>query len=177
MRKTFATCCVLAALSGGLDLSARTVDPTAPTPSARVPGPHVRGASPRMTDLLQQAIARSSTFASLVKAIDATDVIVHVEEVRTLGAGVDGRLLFVHATGGVRYLRAQVVMGRSVVDTMSVVGHELQHALEVAMNDQVRDVGSFGALYALIGDHPTRPDQYDTPAAREAGRRVRSEMS
>jgi hypothetical protein len=177
VRKTVAICCLLAVLGGGLDLSARAVDPPARTPSSHVPGPHVRGASPRMSKLLEEAIARSSTFASLVKAIDATDVIVHVEEVRTLGAGVDGRLLFVHAAGGVRYLRAQVLMGRGVVDTMSVVGHELQHALEVAMNDQVRDVGSFGALYALIGDHPARPDQYDTPAAREAGRRVRSEMS
>ena len=177
MRKTLTACSLLVGLFGGLDLSARPVDPTARPTGAHVPGPHVRGASPRMTYLLEQAIARSSTFAALVKAIDATDVIVHVEEVRTLSAGVDGRLLFVHAAGGVRYLRAQVLMGRSVVDTMSTVGHELQHALEVATNTHVRDQGSFAALYGLIGDHPIRPDQYDTPAAREAGRRVRSEMS
>lgn len=177
MRKTLAVCCLLVVVFGGLDPSARTVDPTARPTSAHVPGPHVRGASPRMTYLLEQAVARSSTFAALVKAIDSTDVIVHVEEVRTLSAGVDGRLLFVHATGGVRYLRVQVLMGRSVVDTMSTVGHELQHAFEVATNEQVRDQGSFAALYALIGDRPVRPDQYDTPAAREAGRRVRSEMS
>jgi hypothetical protein len=68
-------------------------------------------------------------------------------------------------------------MGRGHIDTMSVVGHELQHALEVAMNTDVRDDVSFGALYARIGDQPARPDRYDTAAAREAGRRVRNEMS
>ena len=56
MRKTLTVCCLLVGLFGGLDLSARAVDPTARPTSAHVPGPHVRGASPRMTYLLQQAI-------------------------------------------------------------------------------------------------------------------------
>jgi hypothetical protein len=164
-------------MAGGTGLRARALDPAASPKPTHVAGPHVRGASPRMAKLLDLAIQRSHTFAALVKAIDATDVIVHVEEIRTLPTGVDGRLTFVHAAGGVRYVRAQVAMGRGAIDTMSVVGHELQHALEVALAQDVRDEASFEALYMRIGDRPAHPDRYDTAAAREAGRRVRNEMS
>lgn len=177
MTKCFTVCLLAVVVIGGTDTRARTVEPNARPSAPHVPGPHVRGASPRMSQLLDHAIRKSPTFAALVKAIDATDVIVHVEEVRSLPAGVDGRLAFVHATAGVRYLRAQVEMGRGTVDTMSVVGHELQHALEVAMHPKVRDEATFGALYMRIGDRPIRPDGFDTPAAREAGRRVRNEMN
>ena len=177
MRKCFTLCLLALFVFGGTDTRARSIDPNPRPETPHVAGPHVRGASPRMSQLLEHAIQKSPTFASLVKAIDATDVIVHVEEVRTLPAGVDGRLAFVHATAGVRYLRAQVLMGRGTVDTLSTVGHELQHALEVAMHPKVRDEASFGTLYMQIGDRPTRPDGFDTAAAREAGRRVRNEMS
>lgn len=171
-------CCLLALFAaGGTDLAAHAIDPTPRPRATRVEGPHVRGASPRMMQLLEQAIKRSPTFAALVTVLNGTDVIVHVEEVRGLPLGVDGRLTFVHATAGVRYLRAQVAMGRGDVDTMSTVGHELQHAVEVAIHENVRDEAAFGELYARIGDRPARPDQYDTAAAREAGRRVRNEMN
>lgn len=177
MRKWFTLCLLALVVVGGTDMRARTVDPPARPSGTHVPGPHVRGASLRMSKLLVHAIERSRTFAALVEAIDASDVIVHVEEVHTLPVGVDGRLSFVHAAGGVRYLRAQVLTGRGAVDTMSVVGHELQHALEVAMHKDVRDDASFAALYVRIGDKPARADRYDTAAAREAGRRVRDEMN
>ena len=177
MRKCFTLCLLALVIVGGTDMRARTIDPAASPSPARVAGPHVRGATPRISKMLDFAINRSRTFANLVKDIDATDVIVHVEEVRTLPSGIDGRLTFVHAAGGVRYLRAQVAAGRGAIDTMSVVGHELQHALEVALERGVRDEASFEALYMRIGDRPSHPDRYDTAAAREAGRRVRNEMS
>ena len=177
MRKYFTLCLIALVMAGGTGLRAHVTDPDATLKAAKGPGPRVRGASPRMGKMLEFAIQRSRTFASLVKAIDATDVIVHVEEVPNLPAGIDGRLTFVHAAGGVRYLRAQVAKGRGPIDTMSTVGHELQHALEVALAADVRDEASFEALYMRIGDRPAHPDRYDTAAAREAGRRVRNEMS
>ena len=177
MRKYFSLCLLALVMIGGTDTRARTIDPDARPAALRIAGPHVRGTSERMSSLLKLAIERSPTFAGLVKAIDATDVIVHVEEVKTLPSGVDGRLTFVFAGEGVRYLRAQVLAGRGSVDTMSVVGHELQHAVEVAASAKVRCEKSFEDLYRRIGDQPARPDRYDTAAAREAGRRVRSEMN
>ena len=142
----------------------------------RIPGPHVRGASPAMTKLLTEGIDRSPTFAALVAAIDKSDVIVHVQEVERLGHGVDGQLSFVYANDDVRYLRAQVRTRRGAADTMSVIGHELQHALEVAAHPSVRDEKAFAALYVRIGDR-AEPHRFDTAAAREAGARVRRELN
>ena len=166
---------LLLTLLGG-SLHARAIDPPLPPAMKTVAGPHVRGTSPHMSRLLEQAIKQSPTFAALVTALDKTDVIVHVEEVTHMTPGVDGRLTFVVATGDVRYLRAQVLK-RGVIDMMSVVGHELQHALEVALASDVRCQASFAGLYNRIGDQPARPDRYDTAAAREAGQRVRRELS
>ena len=171
MHRRSTLCCLLAVL-----LAVATAAAAEPNVRHRVPGSHVRGASPRMMQLLEQAIVRSPTFAALVAAIDRTDVIVHVEEVPKLGHGIEGRLTFVCAAGGVRYLRAQVRAGRGAVDTMSVIGHELQHALEVAEHETVRDEKSFAALYVRIGDRPVL-EHFDTAAAREAGRRVRRDLN
>ena len=178
MRTSSAISCLLAFVV--LGVTGTTVGAVEPAPRAAVghiPGPHVRGASKRMSRLLEQAIKQSPTFAELVSALDTTDVIVHVQELERLPAGVDGRLTFVVVAGEVRYLRAQVRGGRSVVEIMSTVGHELQHALEVAMDETVRDTESFGNLYQRIGDQPAHRDRYDTEAARTAGRRVKREMS
>ena len=177
MRNYFTLCLIALVMVGGTGLRARTIDPDGRPGPARVAGPHVRGTTTRMTDMLRNAVKRSPTFAALITALDNTDVIVHVEEVRQLPVGVDGRLTFVHAAGGVRYLRAQILGGRGGIDTMSTVGHELQHALEVATQPNVRDLASFATLYMQIGDQPARSDRFDTAAAREAGRRVRNEMS
>ena len=177
MRNYFTLCLLALVMVGGTSLRARTIDPDGRPGPARVAGPHVRGTTTRMSEMLRDATKRSPTFAALVTALDATDVLVHVEEVRQLPVGIDGRLAFVHAAGGVRYLRVQVLMGRGSIDTMATVGHELQHALEVATQPSVRDIASFAALYVRIGDQPTRSDRFDTAAAREAGRRVRNEMS
>lgn len=177
MRKYFTLCLLALVMAGGAGLRAGTIDPEPLPGPARIAGPHVRGTTARMSEMLKDAIKRSPTFAGLIAAIDATDVIVHVEEVRQLPVGIDGRLSFVHAAGNVRYLRVQVLSGRGGIDTMATVGHELQHAVEVATQPTVRDVASFAALYVRIGDQPTRGDRFDTAAAREAGRRVRNEMS
>lgn len=174
MHRRPALSCLLAVfIAASSATSALAVEPHA---RPRIPGAHVRGASPRMTMLLQQAIERSPTFAALVDAIDKTDVIVHVEELDNLGPGIDGRLSFVYATDEVRYLRAQVRSRRGRVETMSTIGHELQHAVEVAAHASVRDEKAFAALYLRIGD---RADvhRFDTAAAREAGTRVRREIA
>ena len=163
-------CCLLAICIAGAATAAE------PNDRPHIAGPHVRALTPRVAKLLEEAIERSPTFAALVAAIDKSDVIVHVEEVHQIGHGIEGRLSFIYANNDVRYLRAQVRAGRGAVDTMSVVGHELQHALEVALHDNVRDEKAFTALYVRIGDRPD-PHRFDTAAAREVGWRVRRELN
>ena len=142
-----------------------------PSPTARV-----RGVTPGVAKLLADAARRSPTIATLIAAIEKSDVIVHVEEVMHLPPRTEGRLMFTVATGGVRYLRAQVLGGMSPAQAIAVIGHELQHAVEIAQHAEVKDTAGVIALYERIGERGHR-GQYDTAAARNAGQRVRNELN
>lgn len=146
-------------------------------PHASVMGSHVRGATPAIARLVEHGIRRSPTFAALVAALNRSDVIVYIDITPQLPAGIDGRLAFATSAGGVRYLHAQVAVGLGRDRTIAVAGHELQHALEVADDPRVRDRDGLAVLYAVIGIPGARRDTYDTAAAQQAGRRVRSELS
>ncbi|MEO5897403.1 MAG: hypothetical protein ABIS06_17065 [Vicinamibacterales bacterium] len=148
------------------------IDPTSPHI-----GPHVRGATPAITALITRGIKRSPTFAALVAALNQTDVIVYIERTRSLPSGVDGQLAFSGAAGPLRYLRAQVIIDLEDDAMLAIAGHELQHALEVAAYPEVRDMASLGSLYERIGIGMSRKGRFDTAAAQQAGRKVRSELS
>ena len=164
----------LAAL-GSICLAANLLVPgAAPSPSAV--GARVRGATPAINTMLANGVRRSSTFARLVREIDATDVIVYVELISTMPAGLDGRLTFLTHAGGMRYLRIQVPTNTGRDDLIAVIGHELQHALEVAENQNVQSSEDLAVLYRLIGVQGAGADRFDTVAARSIGRRVRAEL-
>jgi hypothetical protein len=100
-----------------------------PAPIYDPVGPRVRGATPQMTKLIREGISRSGTFERLVSTLHQYRVIVYVQETRDLPAGVDGRLAVAASKGPYRYLRAQVVSGLSMAETIAIVAHELQHAV------------------------------------------------
>jgi hypothetical protein len=139
-------------------------------------GPHVRGATPAVNAMIATGVKRSTTFARLVRDLDDTDVIVYVEIVKSLPAGLDGRLSFSTAAGGFRYLRIQVPANTGKHDLIAVMGHELQHAMEIAEHANVQDSEGVASLYKLIGLQAHGVDRYDTTEARSVGRRVRAEL-
>ena len=145
-------------------------------PSAASIGPRVRAATAPVQALLAAGARRSSTFARLLRELDATDLVVYVEETLRLPLGLDGRLTFLTTAGGIRYVRVQIPEGVGVFAAISTIGHELQHALEIAAHPQVRDSAGLAALYRQIGVQGTSEDRYDTAEARVIGRRVRAEL-
>ena len=145
-------------------------------PSIDPIGPRVRGATPEMQRLIETGIRRSATFASLVSALNRTNVIVYVQDTRDLPSGVDGQLAVSTGKTTQRYLRAQVLKGLGSSEMMVVVAHELQHALEVAAHEEVRDSKTLGELYRKIGVE-ARMGRFDTLAAQATGSRVRNELS
>lgn len=171
LRASVRLCCVLAMI--GSCTAPSFAEPT--DPAADRIGPRVRGATPRMTRLIAEATRRSVTFASLVAALNRTNVIVYVQETKDLPNGVDGQLAVSSSRGGQRYLRAQVVSGLGLEETISIVGHELQHAIEVAAHEEVHDVKSLAELYQRIGIAAYH-GRYDTIAAQATGLRVRMEL-
>lgn len=149
-----------------------------PTSPVRDPlGSHVRGTTPAINELIARGAARSATFRQLIDQLNKTDVVVYLETNVSLPAGLEGRLMFLTAAGGVRYLHAQVTDGLRFEELIAIAGHELQHAMEVAAHPKVRDAQGMRALYERIGMRTGTHDRYDTAEAQSTGRRVRAELS
>ena len=138
-------------------------------------GARVRGASPQMSKVIQEGVRRSPTFAGLVAALNRSDVIVYVQAQNGLPAGINGHLSVTPGSKRQRYLRIQVLSSLDTMAMIAVVGHELQHAVEVAAHTEVRDEKSLASLYAQIGIEGER-GRYDTTAAQATGIRVRKEL-
>jgi hypothetical protein len=137
---------------------------------------HVRTTNPRVQRLLEIGVSRSPTFASLIARLNASDVIVYIEQTDNIPKTLDGRLLLMPLANNQRYLRIQINRTGTLPDLISLIGHELRHAIEVAEAIEVRDERALERLYRRIGAPSTTLHSYDTDAAQTTGRRVRKEL-
>jgi hypothetical protein len=140
------------------------------------PDRHVRSVDARITKLLSDGTRRSPTFADLVTALHQTNVIVYVESSHALSPEIAGRILLQTVAGTQRYLRVQVRATLPPDQMISVIAHELRHALEVADDPAVVDDVGLTMLYQRIGHVTYGMQGFDTDAARETGKRVRTEL-
>ena len=144
-----------------------------------LPAPHVRIADPELRRLFDAGLAVSPTLHALVDRLDHSDVVAYIrfEEPR---AGIDGSLQFVSAAAGVRYLLIRVERLPTRSRQLALIGHELQHAVEVATAPHVVDQQTFMQEYERIGHARHHPGQqarrFETPAALAAGERVLKEL-
>ena len=160
-----------------------TIDPIAFVP-ADVPAPasaareyHVRGVDSRVRDWIRIGASGSLTFSTLLDRLATSDVIVYVEIVPRISTGVSGHLLFVTSTRTVRYLRVALADDGGRTEMVSRLGHELQHAVEIADAPCVRDSEAVARFYQAIGGTDMGGSRYDSAAARAAGERVREELT
>jgi hypothetical protein len=148
----------------------------APASSPRQPEyPHVRATDPRVAQLIADAVRRSPTFARLHQQLQQTDVILFVETSRSLKPSLHGQLMLVSATPLARYLRAEVRADLPRADLITAIAHEMQHALEIGLSEEVCDASAVGALYRRIGRSPAA-GSYDTDVAYAIASRVRAEV-
>ena len=151
----------------------------------KVKAPHpeaLRCFDPRLADLIQQGLARSSTLQELTARLERAGVIVFLSYSHQLPTGIAGRTRFMAASVGWRYLSTELGDGLSRVDLLSLLGHELQHAVEIADAPDVVDEASLIALYRRTGAETGRGAVegsvwFETQAAVDTGRRVYSELS
>jgi hypothetical protein len=168
---------VLMTIPGGPESAAVNRNRPAITRTARelltAPDRTVRTTDRGVQNLLSRGMSRSPTFTALVRALDQTDVIVYIEMNRGLPPTVAGRLLFATvAREGTRYLRVQISNGATMNMQVAAIAHELQHALEVANEPDVRDEAGLERLYERIGRRGAVERSYDTLEAQRAGQRV-----
>lgn len=152
---------------------------SAPSPGILAPGArsHIRAFTPGAAELLRAASAESSIFRDLLDRLEATDLVVYLTEMTTWSRSApQAQLAFVTTAEKTRYVLIRIDGLRlSHVDRISALGHELQHALEVAADPTVRDSAGLAALYRRIGWEAQR-GRFETSAAREVGTRVRREL-
>ena len=159
--------CTLALAAGsGPDLS---------TPLDRIAF-RVRATNPRAQEWIRTGATASRTFRSLLNRLGDSDVIVYLEIVDRIAGGAAGQMYFVAATGGMRYLRIEVVADPDAARMLALVGHELQHAVEVADAPHVRDSQSLGMLYRGMFDNALGAPHHDSVAARLTEQRVKTEI-
>ncbi len=138
---------------------------------------HVRATDSRTRELLQHGLGRSASLRDLVAQLDATDLIVYVEQrpVR-FDAGLSGGLTFRGATPEFRYLTVALNIDQTRDEAVSMLAHELQHAVEVSLAAGVRSTATLVAYYRCIGVRWT-DHRWDTQLALQMGRRVRREIA
>jgi hypothetical protein len=139
------------------------------------PNRHVRSQDRSVRQLLKRGFTHSLTFRNLIARLERSDVIVYIQEVAWLPGAIDGRMMMLPTAHGQRYVRIQVVTRGAPDEDAALIGHELQHAIEVAEEAGVNDQATLTALYERIGMHGGH-HVYDTLAAREVGRMVRREL-
>jgi hypothetical protein len=143
-------------------------------PSLMAPDARVRGLSTRVGALIIEAATRSDTFRGLIDQLRKTDGIVLIREGRC-GLGVRACLLHAMTIAGPnRMLFILVDTRASDRDQMGSIGHELQHAVEVLSNRQVRTGRAMLLLFKEMCHFCG--GQFETDAAIEAGNAVRAEL-
>ena len=134
----------------------------------------VRAESPELRTLIDTTAARSPTVRQLMARLGCTDAIVYVEIVSSPQIPT-GRTLLVATAGGARFLRIGINVGLSDTDRSALLGHELQHAIEIAEHGEVRDTAAVRRLFERIG-RARGGDRYETEAARDVEWAVRAEL-
>jgi hypothetical protein len=148
----------------------------APAAPARADIGGIRQNDAVLDAMLARGRERSPTFRRLLARLGDSNLIVHVWRSQRPNPGA-GFTQFIVESGGYRFVRITINVAGVSDGAVALLGHELQHAVEIADDPAVRDEASYTGLYRAIG-YPSclRRRCYDTEDAVNAGRRVLREM-
>jgi hypothetical protein len=152
--------------------------PDAELPSTISRNPRVRPYDGRSAKVLLEGLERSVTMRAIVDRLEQLDVIVYVEMQPALRKKLAGTLTWLAATTSNRYVRISLNPEITHDALISALGHELQHALEVAEAPWVVDPPSLQAYYQKHGVSTAQHiNGWDSLAARIIGDEVRRELA
>ena len=156
--------------------AAQPPDSESRTPISR--NPRVRPHDERAAQLLLEGLERSVTMRAIVDRLEQLDVIVYVEMQPALRKKLAGKLTWLAATKSNRYVRISLSPEIIKDSLISALGHELQHALEVAEAPWVVDPPTLQAYYQKHGVSTAQHiNGWDSLAARIIGDEVRRELA
>jgi hypothetical protein len=129
-----------------------------------------RPLDPIAVDAFARAQTKSALVRSLVATLESSNVIVHIVSSRNLPMGIGGTTSFVTSRGGYRYVRITIAVDLSKSGRTAILGHELQHACEVAAS-AADDAESVKELFTRDGQR--FGEYYETLTAVNTERLVR----
>ena len=132
-----------------------------------------RPLDPIAVEAFELAQAQSAVVRSLVATLESSNVIVHIISSRNLPAGVGGTTQFVTSRGGYRYVRITLATALTKSGRTAILGHELQHACEVAASgaDTVE-----GMKQLFEKDGYRAGDFFETSGATKIENLIRTEL-
>lgn len=157
-------CCTM------LTLSARRA-------AAEAPQPHVRALDACAASAVSHGLARSMTVRHLGDRLARTDVVAYVKCVWPEAGVPDGVLVWVSGASSLRYVLLRLSHALTPLRQVEMLGHELQHALEVSEAPWVRDEAALGQLFEEIGRRTSPRPTYETAAAQIVERLVRADLA
>lgn len=141
---------------------------------------HVRPLSEHARVTLADGRTRSPTVARLLAALDESDVIVFVDT-RVDPAIPTAETSLMTTSAGARYVSVIVNPRLSPDQRIEYLGHELQHAVEIAEDDCVVDGPSIRRRFAEIGREVPGAGPhavaFETDQARQISLDVRRELA
>lgn len=151
-----------------------TADPIPDTRQA-----HVRILDRHLRTLFEEGLRDSPTLRALVSRLEASDVVVYLQPDPFGSPAFAGRTTLLSVVGDTRYMVIRLTPLPSDVQQLGMVGHELQHAVEVAERRDIVDEDSMYREYARLGYMSAMTGSgvaFETREATEVGTRVSEEM-
>jgi hypothetical protein len=140
---------------------------------------HVRALSDHARRTLADGLSRSSTIVRLIGELDASGVIVFVDT-RVDPLIPTAETMLITATASVRYVHVILNPRLTADERVEYLGHELQHAVEIAQDAGAVDSASVRRRFALIGrevaSSTPREKAFETEGAKLVSAAVRREL-
>lgn len=161
----------------GVAVLVTTALASADTPAGAAP--RVRPETRETRELVAELAERSATVRCLIDRLNASDVVVYIRHRPFTDTTLDGRIGIVRSKGPSRILIVELPCGRSTVNQLVALGHELQHAVEIADAVHVVDAASLAEHYERIGRRTSAARDaltFETEAARGVSMEIRREL-
>lgn len=169
---------VLAVAALHLPATLRASDEIPPQAACHASGnPAIRPRSPIVNATIEYGLKRSPTLVAEFAEIQASDIVVYIDTETRAMSDLHGYVSFISHTLFCRYVRVVLNASLNLSQLAAVLGHELQHAIEIAAHPDVVDSESLSAMYERFGHHARRDRTYDSVEAVEVGLRVAAELN
>ena len=146
-----------------------------PVAASAITAMRMRPLSDISRSVVKEALRRSPTIKRLLGELQQLDVLVFFD-INSAPVADVGTTSVMAAAGGFRMVRVLINANLDPRRRIEVLGHELQHVLEIAQARSVVDDASLRSLYSRIG-YQVGLRSFETDQARQVELQVRRELS